>query len=323
MPVRERTSEVLPWSMWPAVPTMMLRILTLFILSQDEVLFKAGTAQVRVDAQVLANGKPVTGLKQEDFVVRDEGAPVAVSYFGTDAEPLSLLVLLDVSGSMRRFVEQLSASAQRGLAHLQDKDRVAVMVFSKGTELYLPLSANRAEAARELEVSVLEAKLPSGTAINAAVLDAAKELAKDRATRREATRYAIVILTDNGSLNYRVNDEMVLRELWSNDIVLNGIVVGKERENRRPRERSNPDFTYPDVYKLAQETGGESVAAERADRAFPEMIRNVRQRYALGYRLPDGASAGSFRRLRVELSAAAKKRFPKAVVRARAGYYVP
>jgi hypothetical protein len=74
---------------------------------------------------------------------------------------------------------------------------------------------------------------------------------------------------------------------------------------------------------LAEESGGEAVAVERADAAFPEMMRAIRQRYSLAYRLPDAAKAGTFRKLRVELSAAARKRYPKVLVRARAGYYVP
>jgi hypothetical protein len=53
------------------------------------------------------------------------------------------------------------------------------------------------------------------------------------------------------------------------------------------------------------------------------MIRNVRQRYALAYRLPEQAVAGGFRRIHADLSASARKRYPKAVVRARAGYHVP
>ena len=53
------------------------------------------------------------------------------------------------------------------------------------------------------------------------------------------------------------------------------------------------------------------------------MMRAIRERYALSYRLPEAAQPGTFRRLRVELSASARRRYPKAQLRARAGYYVP
>ena len=62
--------------------------------------------------------------------------------------------------------------------------------------------------------------------------------------------------------------------------------------------------------------------AERADQAFPEMLSRLRSRYSLAIALPAEAKPGTFRRLRVELSAAAKQRYPKAQLRARGGYEV-
>ena len=300
---------------------MHRRTLLFALAPQDGVLFKAGTAQVRVDAQVTNGGKAILGLTKDDFAVLDERERVTLEYCGQEDEPLSVLMLLDVSGSMKRYVEQMSKTAQRALGFLSTKDRAGVMIFSKDTALTLPLTGSLKEAAREIELSVAEHKLPSGTAINAALLDAATALRRDREEQKRQSRYAILILTDNGSLNYRVPDEQVMRALFGADAVLNAIVVGKDR-GRKVRHSNNEDFTYPDVYKLAEESGGEAAGVERAGEAFPEMMRALRQRYALSYRLPERAEAGTFRRLRVELSAAARRKYPKAAIRARAGYYV-
>lgn len=301
----------------------MLRRSWLFAFApQDDVVFQARASQVRVDAQVTAGGKALLGLTKGDFAVLDEGARVELEYCGQDDEPVSVLLLLDVSGSMKRYVEQMSKVAQRGLGFLNAGDRAGVMIFSKDTSLTLPLTGSLKEAAREIELSVKEHTLPSGTAINAALLDAAAAMRKDRSEQKRPGRSAILILTDNGSLNYRVPDAQVMRALFQADTVLHAIVVGKER-GRKARSSNNEDFTYPDVYKLAEESGGEAVGVERADAAFPEMMRSIRQRYALAYRLPDAATAGTFRQVRVELSGAARRKYGKALVRARAGYYVP
>jgi len=302
--------------------TILLLLAATFAQDPAGAVFQSGTAQVRVDVQVNDGGKAVLGLTKDDFVIHDENARVTPEYCGQDSEPLAVLLLLDVSGSMKRYLEQISKVAQRGLSFLNDQDRAAVMTFQKSTSLELPLTSHRPDAARAIQLSVEDNKLPSGTAINAALLDAARELRADRERQRQPSRYAIVILTDNGSLNYRVPDAAVLRALSEADTVLNAIVVGKER-GRRTRHSNNEDFTYPDVYKLAEESGGEAVAAERADQAFPGMIRNIRQRYALAYRLPDAAQPGTFRTLRVELSPAARRKYPKASLRSRTGYYVP
>ena len=302
----------------------LLATLAAQIAAQDppDVLFQGGTSQVRLDVQVTSAGRAVPGLTKSDFIVRDEQDTAAIEYCGQDDEALSVLLLLDVSGSMKRYIEQMAKVAQRALGQLHPADRAGLMLFSKETLLALPLTLDRRSAAREIELAILESRLPSGTAINAALLGAAAEMKKDRAAQKQPGRYAIVILTDNGSLNYRVSDESVLRALFGADTVLNAIVVGKNRA-LRGRSSSNADFTYPDVHKLAEESGGEAAAVERADQAFPEMMRGIRQRYSLSYRLPEGAQPGTYRRLRVELSASAKRRYPKAQLRARAGYYVP
>ena len=67
---------------------------------------------------------------------------------------------------------------------------------------------------------------------------------------------------------------------------------------------------------------GETVKAERADQAFAEMIGRLRSRYSLAFALPERAQPGQFRRLRVELAGAARRRYPKAQIRARGGYEV-
>lgn len=276
-----------------------------------------------MDIQVIDGERVVPGLRREDFAIFDENAPQPVRYFAREEEPLALLLLLDVSGSMKRYLEQMAQTAQKALGQLGSKDRVGVMVFSKGTQLLLPLTLNLKEAAREVEVAVVGVKMPAGTAINAAVIDAAQVLGKDLEAAREPTRRSVLILTDNGSLNYQLPDEMAIRALGDAGAVLNAIVVGKARRPGSATRAANSDFTPADVFHLVESTGGEALRAERANEAFPELISRLRNRYTLAYAAPDGVAAGAFRRVRIELTGAAKKKHPRARVLARTGYYAP
>jgi hypothetical protein len=106
--------------------------------------------------------------------------------------------------------------------------------------------------------------------------------------------------------------------------VLNAIVVGKGDRPKPPKpgEYVNPDFTPADVFHIADETGGEAVRSQRADTSFREMMESIRTRYSIQYRAPESAVAGTFRKIRVELSPEARKRYPHAWVRARSGYIV-
>ena len=275
--------------------------------------------QVRVDAQVIDHGRPVTGLTKDDFVIYDEGAPQPLVYFGHETEPVTVLLLLDVSGSMKRYLEQMGQTARQALGQLTPQDRAGVMVFSKGTQVFHAFSNHFPEAAREIEVAVLDAKMPAGTAIHAALLDAAAEFQKDASG--QVGRRAVLMLTDGAGLNHLVTEDEAVRALSAANVVVNAIVVGKVR-GARALPGSNPDFSPSDVFSVAGRTGGEAVKAERAGQAFGEMLGRLRSRYSLAFALPGEAKTGQFRRLRVELSAAGRRRFPKAQIRARGGYEV-
>jgi hypothetical protein len=138
----------------------------------------------------------------------------------------------------------------------------------------------------------------------------------------EKGRRAILILTDNLGLNYKSPDAAALDALYAADCVFNAMVVGKgERpEPPRPGHYLNPDFTPPNVFAISDETGGEAVKAERAGETFPIMIERIRTRYSIQYRTPENAGTG-FRKIRVELTPAARERYPHAELRYRKGYF--
>lgn len=274
---------------------------------------------MRIDAQVTEGSHTVTGLTKSDFVVLDEGQPQTVAYFGHEREPLSVLLLLDVSGSMRQFLDKMAATASQALQYLLPDDRVGVMLFTRRADLRQELTKERRFVVRAIQEASRDTGLGGGTAINAALLEAAQVMHRERIV---PGRRAILILTDNQGMNYQASDDNVIRELHVSDAVLNGIVVGKFGRPTPPKRGRavNPDFTPADIYPIAEATGGEVLKSDRVETAFPEMIERIRTRYSLQYRAPE-APAGTFRRVRVDLSPEARRKHPKAVVRARQGYF--
>ena len=263
-----------------------------------------------------SKGRTVSGLTQKDFEILDENAPQPIAYFDHESEPLDILLLLDVSGSMHRSLMELAATARAALRPLGPKDRVAVMLFARGSAVRQPFTSDFGLVEAKIADAVKATDLGSGTAINAAIVAAAGYAAGQSA----AARRAILIVTDNLSLNYRLPDEEVLRALYAADATLDAILIGKQRrpEPPKPGVYLNPDFTPSDVFKLAEQTGGEAVEARQAGESFQLLIERIRSRYRLQYEAPP-AAPGQFRRIQVRLAAPA--RHPRAVIRARAGYY--
>jgi VWFA-related protein len=325
MPVSARTNAVLPWSMWPAVPTITFFISTLFILSPlraqeaETPLFKAGVADVRVDAQVTEGSALVTGLTKDDFVVTDEGQQQSLVAFEHGDERLNLLLLFDISGSMQQYIEQIAQTARDALGHLRPGDRVAIMVFARRSAVHQDFSDNLAESARQIGSAVSTWDVGTSTLINSAVVEAAHYMQKNAGPEG---RRAILILTDNLSTSFQLTDGQVIRELNKADTVFNAIVTGRaiRPDPPKPSMYPNPDFTPSNVFHLADETGGEWVKVGQAGATFREMVERIRTRYMLVYHEP-AAAAGSFRHISVSLTEAARKKYPAAELHARTGYY--
>ena len=286
----------------------------------DAPTFRTGVADVRVDVQVTDGKKPITNLTQQDFTITDQGQEQKIVYFGRDSEPLSLVLLLDISGSMRKWVERISNTARESLSYLRPGDRVAILVFGKSMQVHQDFSDNIVESGRQIASAVRDHDVGAGTYINQSVAAAAEYMRRNAGPKG---RRAILILTDNLSLAYQFSDEQVLRTLNQSDSVLNAIVVGRAIRPSPPKPGVylNPDFTPADVFKLSEETGGEAVKADRPEVSFRDMIERIRTRYSLEYHAPGGA-AGSFRNISVHLTGEGYKRYPWADIHARRGYYV-
>ena len=124
-------------------------------------------------------------------------------------------------------------------------------------------------------------------------------------------------------LSHQAPDETVLQALAEVNAVLNAIVPSNAKPPAPIKDMTgrNPDFAPHDVFKLARLSGGEVLRADKAGERFEELMERLRVRYSLVFTPPPDAPPGSYRRLAVELSPAARAKYPKAEVRARAGYF--
>jgi VWFA-related protein len=98
-------------------------------VAQDQARFRSGIELVNVTATVIdSNGRFVTGLRQSDFTVYEDGRPVEIAYFSAERVPLSLGIVLDTSGSMA------GAKIQAARAAL---DRFLKNLLGPGDEVFL------------------------------------------------------------------------------------------------------------------------------------------------------------------------------------------
>lgn len=273
-----------------------------------------------MDTLVTWRGRPVSGLTAADFIIRDEGAVRSIEAFAHEAAPLQVLLLLDVSGSMGRMLRSAAQTGRQALEQLAPQDEVAVLFFARRARLAQELTADRRLAARALQDAAVESGLGAGTSLNDALLEAARYLEK---LPPFSGRRALIVLTDNGGVHYRLPDEIVIRALSGVNAVVNAIVPENVRPPRPVRGPDvNPDFTPADIFRIAGATGGEVIQSSDAGPRLRDLISRIRLRYSLMIR-PSPAPPGTFRSLTVGLVPAAQARYPGAELHHRAGYYVP
>jgi len=226
-----------------ALSLLFASVLIPAALADDEAVFRSDVSLVRVDVQVLdRDHRAITGLRTEDFQLREGGNPQQIRNFASENMPVDVLLLFDVSASMRPHVQRIASAAHEAFRVLGKDDRVAIMVFDRSSRVRLPFRSNHADVERELEQMLRQERFNGGTDITRALLDAADYVRRDG---RTAARRAIVILTDDETELER-DDEAVTRALTRADAVLSLLLAPYAIDNQSgmPRGRGQRNGGY-------------------------------------------------------------------------------
>jgi Ca-activated chloride channel family protein len=99
--------------------------------AQEPQKFKSGTYNVPVFVTVTDRDKRlVPDLAEQDFEVYDDGKLQTLTQFDNSALPISVVVMLDTSGSMTLALDQVKLGAEQFLLRLLPDDRAMVGAFN-------------------------------------------------------------------------------------------------------------------------------------------------------------------------------------------------
>jgi VWFA-related protein len=97
----------------------------------DGDVVRVETQLVSVPAVVMdGTGRPIAGLRAENFVLYEDGRPQEIANFGTTEAPFEVALLLDTSGSTRADVALIRGAANAFIDSLRAGDRVAVIAYN-------------------------------------------------------------------------------------------------------------------------------------------------------------------------------------------------
>ncbi len=251
-------------------------------------------------------GRFVKGLTARDIEVFEDGVRQDVSFFreasGVTEEriPLSVVLVLDSSGSMGKHMGFLQEAATAFLRRLEDGDQAMIVQFNEGVKG----SAEFTGDTERLEQFVDALEAWGGTSLYDAVHYALNRI-RDRPGRK-----AVVVFSDGADNKSQYKEQEVLD--YARAVEATVYCVGIRGEEglwaRSPR-----GF----LRKVATETGGAFFFPERVGdllKVFSAISDELRSHYLLSY-APRRPPDGSWRAIEVRL---ARKDVD---VRVRKGYF--
>lgn len=275
----------------------------------DDDVIKVDTNLVVINAVVTdAQGNNVSGLRQKDFQIFEDGKAQTIDIFGAEETPFAAVVLMDTSGSMETRMAVARSAAIKFLDGLRGEDIAAVYNFDSKVKLVQEFSASR-----DLSPMAYELKADGWTVLNDAIIEAAQILSK-----REERRRAIIVLSDGADTKSKASQDKALKAALAANAIIYTIDMSA-LDGGYSKERTQ---SIGALKNFAEKSGGRFVSvaggAEMRD-AFKQIVTELGAQYTIGYQPVNTTPDGKWRAIEVKLN----NSNTTLKVRARKGYNAP
>jgi Ca-activated chloride channel homolog len=243
-------------------------------------------------------------VSRDDLTVLEDGVAQTIDTFQEATAPVSIVMVVDQSGSMKKAAGEAVAAAKGFASALRPEDALGILRFSDTAVLAQDLSTNRAASLAALD----EYTARGGTALYDAVHAALVRL------QRVEGRRVVVVFTDGRDENNAgtgpgsvsgVTD--VMRELREAGALVYAIGLG-----------TNVDRAV--LEQFAGATGGEAYFPETVDALagdYARIVEHLRRRYTISYTSTNPARDGAWRDVHIGMAGAVGQ------VSSRGGYFAP
>jgi Ca-activated chloride channel homolog len=283
----------------PGVPVLIGAALALFTVSipaQQQPPFRSGARTVAVYATVTdSDGRLVPDLVREDFEIRDSGKAQPITVFSNDIQPITVVMMLDRSGSMRQNFRLVEAAAEAFVRKLSAGDKARIGSFAQRVQIDPEgFTSDQEELIRILRSNLQEAgPTPLWNAIDEAIA----------ALRDQEGRKVVLIFSDGADapMNFKMNNRSimdVMRRAQQENVMVYAIGL-QSTILRRPgvgggglggfggsMSQQRPD---PGLAVVADDTGGGYFELNRAEdlaSTFARVADELHRQYAIGFEPP-------------------------------------
>jgi Ca-activated chloride channel family protein len=265
---------------------------------------------VLVPVSVLDNrGKLVPDLVQADFTLLEEKQSQQIVSFSRENAPVSLGIVVDLSGSMGSKIRTTRIAVNEFLKNLQPNDEEFLVTFADRPTLRLPFTSDPSGIYDVLA----GAQTQGSTALFDAVALAMREM---RGARNQ--RKALFLVSDGGDNHSRLTERQLRQLVEEQEVQVHAIGIYDRSAGADKAELRGPAI----LEDLAQMTGGEHymVNSSELPALAARLSLSLHDRYLLGYNPAPPGPSGTFRRIEVQVRRPGRNRLS---VYARRGYRMP
>jgi len=255
----------------------------------------------------------VTGLEADNFRVFEDNIEQEVVNFSSEDVPISIGVILDLSGSMANKLGKAKEAALQFFKTANPEDEFFLVGFNERAQVLSPFTSN----VEDLEGRMLTASAKGKTALLDAIY---LGLSKMRAAQNG--KRALLIISDGGDNNSRYNEKDIKQLVREADTQLYSIGIFEPiaYRSRTPEELNGPSL----LNEMTELTGGRAFTIENLN-DLPDIAAKIgmelRNQYILGYRPSNKAHDARWRKIKVKLRT--PKGLPPLTAYSKTGYYAP
>ncbi len=244
-------------------------------------------------------GIPVDDLKQDRFLVLEDGQPQPLFSFEAASDALSCAILIDTTGSMRESLGSVRNAVSHLLDQMRPDDAVAMYSFNTSLTKLQDFTTDKSAARRAL----MQTRAGGETALFDAISKASHEIAG------RPGKKALVLFTDGADNASHLVPDAAIKRAATTGIPIYAIAEGDAtREGQLLRE----------LHSLATQTGGLCYSAKNPHelaKIFADIQAQLKHMYLLSYKPPKGDET-KWRAIQVSIEGA-----PDYKIRGKQGYF--
>jgi Ca-activated chloride channel family protein len=236
--------------------------------------FKSGTQIVSLFVTVAdATRRLVPGLTQEEFDVFDNEKPQPIVFFQNEIQPITVVVMLDTSGSMTLTLDLLRQAAEQFLIRLLPADKGRVGAFNDKIQFSSRFTSDR----DQLVTDVKNLDYGNGTRLWDAVGASLDEL------KAVEGRRVILVFTDGDDTASRLGQGTIIERARADEVMIYAIGLESNYFNGQHMVRTKPDSG---LRRIADETGGGYFELKKSSElasTFTKVAQELHSQYVIGF----------------------------------------